>query len=50
VKLLPQLSNLDDNNWQPEIVEELARQPEKRPPFFEKLKDGLAGDRTRRAS
>lgn len=41
VKLLPLLSNLDNSDWQPEIVEELARQPEKRVPFFEKLKDEL---------
>ena len=41
LKLLPMLSNLDGNEWQPEIVEELARHPEKRLPFFEKLKDEL---------
>lgn len=41
LKLLPMLSNLDGNQWQPEIVEELARHPEKRLPFFEKLKDEL---------
>lgn len=41
VKLLPLLSNLDNNQWQPEIVEELARHPEKRLTFFEKLKDEL---------
>lgn len=41
LKLLPMLSNLADNQWQPEIVEELARHPEKRLPFFEKLKDEL---------
>lgn len=41
VKLLPMLSNLDGDEWQPEIVEELARHPEKRSQFFEKLKDEL---------
>ncbi|MDS4027816.1 MAG: glycosyltransferase [Candidatus Contendobacter sp.] len=41
LKLLPVLSNLDGNQWQPEIVEDLARHPEKRPPFFAKLKDEL---------
>jgi len=41
VKLLPLLSNLDGDAWQPEIVEELARHPEKRQPFFEKLKHEL---------
>lgn len=41
VKLLPHLSNLDGSDWQPEIVEELARHPEKRLAFFEKLKDQL---------
>lgn len=41
LKLLPVLSNLDDNEWRPEIVEELARHAEKRLPFFEKLKDEL---------
>lgn len=41
LKLLPQLSNLDNSDWQPEIVEELARHPEKRLAFFERLKDEL---------
>lgn len=41
VKLLPLLSNLNNNNWQPEIVEDLARHPEKRLSFFKKLKDEL---------
>jgi cellulose synthase/poly-beta-1,6-N-acetylglucosamine synthase-like glycosyltransferase/peptidoglycan/xylan/chitin deacetylase (PgdA/CDA1 family)/spore germination protein YaaH len=41
LQLLPMLSNLDGNEWQPEIVEELARHPEKRLPFFEKLRDEL---------
>lgn len=41
VKLLPLLSNLDGDEWQPELIEELARHPEKRLPFFEKLKNEL---------
>jgi spore germination protein YaaH len=41
VKLLPLLSNLSGNEWQPEIVEDLARHPEKRPPFFKQLADQL---------
>lgn len=41
VKLLPQLSNLVGNNWQPEIVEELARRPDQRPPFFQQLTTAL---------
>lgn len=41
IKLLPLLSNLDGDEWQPELIEELARHPEKRLPFFEKLKSEL---------
>ncbi len=41
VKLLPLLTNLHDNEWQPEIVEELARRPERRRSFFDRLKAEL---------
>lgn len=41
VKLLPLLANLDGDAWQPELVEQLARHPEKRRPFFEKLTEEL---------
>ncbi len=41
VRLLPLLANLDGDTWQPEVVEEFARRPDKRAAFLEKLRDDL---------
>ncbi len=42
VKLMPMLTNIDGDDWQPEVVEDLARHPDKRPAFIEKLLEALA--------
>lgn len=41
VKLLPRLSNLDGRERQPEVVEDLARHPDRRPAFFARLTEQL---------
>ncbi|MCU0736410.1 MAG: glycosyl hydrolase family 18 protein, partial [Methylotetracoccus sp.] len=41
VKLLPMLRNLEGDEWRPEIVEDLARHPEKRQRYFQELREQL---------